>query len=343
MKTRPDSPAPASFPATYSRLMARVLQLDDAGQAALLAGTTLTPDALFRLDEEVEAEAQYTIIRNALALSGDAAFGLQWGSHLYTSTHGPLGQLMATSATVAEAMQAITRYPDLRGRFVRISQDQDSEWLNVHMTSLLPLDEVGLFFMEALVVTTQRSIELMIGHRFSEGEILLGYPAPGHAARYAQYLHSPCRFDADTTCIRIPNALAQEPNPLSDQESHREALRRCEQISTAQRQRESWQQRVSALLAAHPGQLWTQQEVARHLGLSARTLIRHLKAEGSSYQTLLDEALGRQAKACLESPRYTVEAVALALGYHDVSAFRRAFRRWFGLSPADYKQQFRQG
>lgn len=330
------------FPATYSRLMARELQLDEAGQQALLAGTSLTPETLTRLDVEIAADEQFTIIRNALALSGDPAFGLQWGSHLYTSAHGALGQLITASASVAEGMRAISRYPYLRGRFADVSMSQDEGWLDIHMTSLLPLDEVGLFFMEALLMTTQRSIELILGHRFSEGEILLGYPPPGHAASYARYLLCPYRFSAATTCIRIPLRLADTPNPLSDPEGFREAQRRCELINATIRQRDGWQQRVAALLAAHPGQIWTQQEIAAHLGLSTRTLIRHLKAEGSSYQAILDDTLSRQAKASLALPRHTVEAVALALGYQDVSAFRRAFKRWCGMSPAQYKQQISQ-
>lgn len=335
------SPAMTSFPATYSRLIARELQLDDAGQQALLAGTSLTPSALFSLDEEVRAEDQFTILRNALAISGDPAFGLRWGSHLSTSAHGALGQISTNCGSLLEGLQATARYADLRGRFVDMSLEQEGDWLVVHLRSLLPLDEVGLFFMEALLQTTQHTIELVIGRDFHDGEIWLGYPTPGHGESYTRYLHSPCRFDAGMTCIRIPMVLAMARNPFGDQEAFRETLRRCEQIREAMRRRGSWRQRVGALLTAHPGQLWTQQEVARHIGLSVRTLIRHLKAEGTSYQAILDDELGRQAKACLEAPRYTVEAVALTLGYRDVSAFRRAFKRWFGMSPAEYKQQLR--
>ena len=79
--------------------------------------------------------------------------------------------------------------------------------------------------------------------------------------------------------------------------------------------------------------------MAEHHGLSARTLMRYLKAEGSHYQALLDAELSRQAAAHLMSPRHTVESVALALGYQDVTAFRRAFHRWFGMPPSAWLQQ----
>ena len=64
--------------------------------------------------------------------------------------------------------------------------------------------------------------------------------------------------------------------------------------------------------------------------------IRRLKDEGTSYQHLLDEEQKRLATLFLDNPRHTVDSVASALGYHDVSTFRRAFKRWFGVPPSEY-------
>jgi AraC-like DNA-binding protein len=93
------------------------------------------------------------------------------------------------------------------------------------------------------------------------------------------------------------------------------------------------------LLQQHPGKLWTLAEMAAHLHLSPRTLIRHLRAEGHTYQQLLDRELARQALEHFGAARHTVESVALALGYQDATAFRRAFRRWFGESPRAYLER----
>jgi AraC-like DNA-binding protein len=69
--------------------------------------------------------------------------------------------------------------------------------------------------------------------------------------------------------------------------------------------------------------------------------MRYLREEQTSYQTLRDSELARQAKLSLLVSNNTVESVALSLGYQEVSNFRRAFKRWFGVSPQEFIQKNR--
>ncbi|MDI1302620.1 MAG: AraC family transcriptional regulator [bacterium] len=324
------------FQATYSRMIARELQLDDAGLQALLAGTSLTPRQLFQLDQHVSAPDQYAIIRNALALSGNTAFGLQLGSHLHVSAHGPLGVAMSCAATLRESFSATARFHELRAQFMRVHYRQVDDHYRMELQLQVPFDEVGLFLIEAMVASSLWIIEFVLGRPLHEAVIELGYPAPAHAARYGEYLHGHYSFDHDITCISIPVTLLDTPNPFSDAEAYAQALLQCERIEAATRPQESWRERISTLLQQHPGQLWTLAEVAQVFSVSTRSLIRHLRADGSCYQAILDEELRRQAQLHFESPRHTVASVAAALGYRDVSAFRRAFKRWAGQTPQEY-------
>lgn len=321
------------FQATYSRMVARELGLDDAGLTALLAGTSLTPQHLFQLDQQISATDQYLIIRNGLRLSGNPAFGLQFGSRLPVTSHGTLGVAMSTGANLRECFKAIARFQSLRAQFVRVSYHDEGEHFRIAMQLQVPLDEVGLFLIEAMVASTQWAIEFVLGRPVPEAEYRLGYPAPAHAERYGEYLHGRCSFGHDTTALVIPSSLLSVNNPFSDPEAYQQAWQQCERLEAAMRPRERWQARISSLLQQHPGQLWTLPEVAAALNVSPRTLLRHLQAEGTCYQAILDEELYRQALLHLESPRHTVASVAAALGYQDVSAFRRAFKRWAGHTP----------
>lgn len=325
------------FPATYSRMVARELQLDDAGLHALLDGTTLTPRHLFQLDQQISASDQYAIIRNALGLSANPAFGLQLGSRLPVSAHGPLGACIASAANLREGFQAMTRFHNLRGPFVQPFPRQAGDRYVLELQLRVPLDEVGLFLIEAMVASTQCIIEFVLGRPLPEAVIQLGYPAPPHAGRYSDYLHGRCSFGHTTTSLSVPAALLDVPNPFSDADAFVQAILQCERLeAAAQQPRASWRERIGAVLQQHPGQLWTLAEVAPLFSVSTRTLLRHLRAEDTCYQAILDDELKRQALIHLESPRHNVASVAAALGYQDVSAFRRAFKRWTGQTPQAY-------
>jgi AraC-like DNA-binding protein len=77
--------------------------------------------------------------------------------------------------------------------------------------------------------------------------------------------------------------------------------------------------------------------VAAALGTSVRSLQRRLRDQGFSYVTLLNETRRQLGTAYLLDERYSVTEIAFQLGFDDASAFARAFRRWTGLSPSEYR------
>ena len=73
--------------------------------------------------------------------------------------------------------------------------------------------------------------------------------------------------------------------------------------------------------------------IADHLGMSVRTLRRHLAQEGTSFATVLDDLRQRLASRYLQDERVTLQQIAWLLGYSEVGAFNHAFKRWTGTSP----------
>lgn len=323
------------FATTYSRLLARELHLDVHTVAPMLAGTSLSPQQLFQLDEYLSLPDQVTIIRNALRLSGDPALGLRMGAKMHLAAHGPVGVAAYSSATIGEAIDTMARHQNVRGQFAGMTVERDTR-LRVVFNLRVPYDEVGIFLIEALVAAAQGTTEFLLGSNVPDARIELGYPPPAHAAEYGQYMHAPFIFNAPRTILEIPRALESTPLPFADPVARQQAELQCEQIAAELQQRSSFAFRVTGILRNNPGQLWTLDDVAASLHISGRTLIRRLKDEGTSYQHLLDEEQQRLARLYLDNPRHTVESVAAALGYHDVSTFRRAFKRWFGVPPSEY-------
>ena len=73
--------------------------------------------------------------------------------------------------------------------------------------------------------------------------------------------------------------------------------------------------------------------IARKLGLSRQTLFRRLKAEGVTFEKVLDELRHNMAVHYLSEKKASVNETAYLVGFSDPAAFSRAFKRWTGSSP----------
>jgi AraC-like DNA-binding protein len=81
--------------------------------------------------------------------------------------------------------------------------------------------------------------------------------------------------------------------------------------------------------------------ISTALNVSAPTLRRRLKKEGTTFQQIKDEARSEAAKLCLDRPELTISEIALQLGFTDPSAFHRSFRKWTGCTPGQFRTQRR--
>jgi AraC-like DNA-binding protein len=78
--------------------------------------------------------------------------------------------------------------------------------------------------------------------------------------------------------------------------------------------------------------------VARELGMSRQTLYRRLKREGITFEEILDAKRRYLSVRYLKFDRLSVKSASYRLGFSDPAAFSRAFKRWFGVSPSDFRQ-----
>ena len=81
--------------------------------------------------------------------------------------------------------------------------------------------------------------------------------------------------------------------------------------------------------------------IAEQPGLSLRTLHRRLAAEGQSYQEILSNLRRSVAIEFLENTRLQIDQVAERIGFSDAVSFRKAFKKWTGCSPSDYRRDGR--
>ena len=191
--------------------------------------------------------------------------------------------------------------------------------------------------MDALVAAQLRMCRSLLGRDYSPLLVELRRPRPVIIDDFDRLLRAPLRFGASHNRLVFDSAAIECPleggNPELARHSDAIALQylaRIERDDIQARVREVLMQRLER---SEP----SQEEVAEQLYMSARTLQRKLGDSGTTYKEILDETRHALALAYLSAPHHSVSDVTYLLGFSCGSSFTRAFRRWTGQSPSDWR------
>lgn len=161
---------------------------------------------------------------------------------------------------------------------------------------------------------------------------------PAHAAVYEAFFGCPVVFDAAVDRLLFDRAVMAQPFTSHNADLLELIAPRLdaelEQQIAATRLSEQVKGVVKSRLA---GQTPTVQQVARELCMSARTLQRRLGEQAASFRGLIDEARHELARHYLSRSQVELIEVAFLVGYEDANSFFRAFRRWEGMPPGQWR------
>jgi len=189
------------------------------------------------------------------------------------------------------------------------------------------------FVMDTVVAAFLRVIESSVGQWPDGVRLDLPTPRPPWAAQYARVSPLEVRFAQPALSFTFARATLALPCIGGDALAHANACRACETLLSAMALTGYSHKVARALANAGVGHYPQLDAVAGQCGISARTLMRQLRAEGTSFQALLDTDRKGRAQWLLQQKRLSVEEVAAQLGYADTSNFSRTVRRWFGMTP----------
>lgn len=326
----------------YARILFRHLRLTEQNGDKFFCGTSLDYAALMALDAEVPFEVQSRLFSNALAISQEPELGLSVGRSLHLPSHGPLGVAAFSSPTLATALDCLARYSAMRAQFVDLTLTKDASQIVISMHETLDLGDIRCFLHESVISAIYAAVVFFAGGAI-RGHIEFAYAPTGYADAYARYFEVPYQFGCPHTRLCLDASLMQLPSPVADPVLHAQAIAQCENEMRALGEAASVRERVAMLISRNPGRLWSGEEMARELNMSARTLLRKLKAEGTSFQSVRDDIVMGLAKTYLLDKSMTVELTGHLLGFSDVASFRRSFKRVVGQTPADFIAGMRRG
>lgn len=332
----------AQIPSTYSRIIARMLGLQERELGLLLQGTALPTEILLPGDETgIGGPDQIRILENGYRLMKTPGFGLALGAQLGPSSHGPVGYLSLASPDLLTALRAFAEFIPVRLPILSITVAQSTQWLDcVFRTRLHVPAHIEQAVAESFAVSIQGIVEEILRRRAHEAKITFQHARPSYIALYDEQLHGSCEFDGAEVRYRLPADLAYATNNAGDSNTVRVTRDLCDSILATQSQvNRTYADRVRTLLLTNPHCAVTEDEVAKAMFVSRRTLARRLDSEDTGFRKIRDDVLRGLATGLLHGTTQSVESVSISLGYNDSAAFRKAFRRWTGMSPTEYRRE----
>lgn len=324
-------------PITYVEALLQLAGEFGIERERLLGAAGLRAEVLLNPTGRLSLADFHQLAGAALLLCDEPALGLLLGLRLNASAHGILGYALLSSANLGRAVQFALKYYRVLGLTFELELVDNPDSLELRANESIPLGMLGRFAAEGLFGSLYGIAQFLLGERPQGVEVGFAYPEPEHAARYREAFGVPAQFDQPWHWFRLPRHYLERPMALANPATMQMCEQQCEALLATLDVQEGLLSRLRRLLLARPGDFPTLDGAAHALHTSGRSLRRHLSAAGTSYQQVLDEVRKRLALQYLETTHLPLFEIALLLGFNDPSNFRRAFRKWTGRAPNDYR------
>ncbi|MCC6647636.1 MAG: AraC family transcriptional regulator [Polyangiaceae bacterium] len=326
-----------ALPALYVRHIAAQLRAMGADVERWLRQSGLDERRLSDPGFSLRHATFHRLVVDSLAVSGEPAMGLLVGRRLTASAHGMVGYAAMSSATVRQALEVFERFARLRISLVSVSHEIRRGEVRVRFCETRPLGDLRRPLQEAVIVTVKDVLDAVSMGACKVTRVSFPFGDPGYPELARDVLRAEVRYGQRWAGFVVPLSGFDAPLKLADADAHREAAAICQRELERLVADEGAAARVRRLLLERQGGFPSLKLAARSLHLTPRTLHRRLCDEGTSFQVLLDEVRRALAVEQLTSGRVGVEELAYSLGYSDAANFRRAFRRWEGVPPSEYR------
>ncbi|WP_022961910.1 AraC family transcriptional regulator [Halopseudomonas pelagia] len=324
---------------SWATAIVQALELEGLRGTELFADLGLDYSLLSDPDARFPQDQMTRLWQRAVSLSGDPAIGLGMGKVIRPANFNVVGFSLLSSKTLKDSLARLVRYQRIIGEAsdMALVQAPDSYVLElqIHGDSLpapTQSHDAALAYLLAF-------FRWMTGERINPQCVEFAYPQPADVARYEALFECPLLFSRPHYSIAFSRQVMEAPlatgneslAQLHDQFAG-EYLARFEQTRVTHQARQ-------VLCRLLPQGEPKRQAVASALRMSTRTLQRRLQEENTSFQQLLDETRRELAMQFLRQKRMTLLEIAYLLGFADPSNFFRAFKRWFGIPPGQYREQ----
>lgn len=308
-------------------------------QRATLLAAGLDPDAPWDPSVMIPAVTYYEMLEDMAEQIDVTELPVHVGASMRCDDYGALGLAWKAAPTLRASCARVERYARVWTGVVTYElRDHDRGTLFIlHRPGVRRL---GLRLSNEATLASAVSISRQVCPvPFSPVEVLIGHPEPKSKAFHEDWFGCPVTFGTDLDAVLISHEAMERANILGDEGISRYLMSHLDaEVETVATEPTLVGRAKDAIAQALSEGTPRMADIARGLGLSARSFHRRLSDHGLSFQTLTEETRRELAEGLLRDERYSLAEVAFLTGFSEQSSFTRAFKRWLGTTPASYRK-----
>jgi AraC-like DNA-binding protein len=326
-------------PAPYIRRLLEVCNEQGSSNQQLLDGTRLTIDEITTAGSRITHAQQMQIYTNVTRLLPEPGISLRACKTYRAHDFGVYGLAVQTSSNFHQATELAARFVALAGGYADNELLITNEEYRIRVTENHPLPGAHQFVIDEIICGLHASLSHLVDQPVPALRVTLDYPASGQSERYREFFGCPVQFSSPYSELIYPKAYGKIPVKYYDLDANEACVQRCDQLLQNLREAEDMKGKVRKALLQLSSYRRNAEEVADRLHISPRHLRRVLSEEETSFQAVFDEVRFELAKSYLGESVFSVEQMTPLIGFTEPNSFRRAFKKWSGISPTEYRNQ----
>ncbi|MCE8004531.1 AraC family transcriptional regulator [Billgrantia ethanolica] len=278
---------------------------------------------------------------NVIEAGANLSTPFETAARLHLTAYGMYGYALLTSPTIRDYFNFGVKYHPLATPTLHMTWRESEEsaiFAFKEAYSYITNINTRNFLIQQQMGQNVIHIRDAVGPSLTPTKALLAYSDAGTRDIHEKYLGCECHFDQETSEIHYPKEILDQSPLLGNQLSIKLLQETCNQLLGQTKMSSGITGEVYQVLMMSPNSFPSMEAVADLLCITTRTLRRKLDAEMTSYREILDDARCTLATEYLLATKMSTDDIAARLGFSDSANFRRAFKRWTGKSPHQFRK-----
>lgn len=323
---------------TLARCLLRVLKERGYALTPICRGLGFQYSDLFSEGLRLSYRQTRELIVRVLRQTNDPQIGIASGSCQSPLSWGGVGLGLLTCGTLGEAVQLALRYQAEAGAVVDYRMTKTARTVSCEVTPIFPDPEIETFLIEHSLASALTIGRFLTDQSYTPLRVELSFSEDGNEPALARFFGCPVLFGQQRNRMVFDskwlNYRLRGYDPFASENLQKSLVALYPPKNGNHKLIESLARQISLKM----GRESSQADVAAAINMSERTMRRRLRSLGTNYRSLEGKVSYERAIELLQETKLSICQISEVLGYSTSRAFRRAFHRWAGMSPTEFRK-----